>query len=74
MKKMLILVSIFYSISSLYAQNFSGNIEFTYATQKDTTHNVYMVKNKQVRLDQYGKKGNLEGSFFLILAIMKLNF
>jgi len=74
MKKILIIVTVFFSLSKLIAQNFSGNIEFKYATQKDTTFNIYMVKNKMVRLDQYGKKGNVEGSFLFDLAGNEVKF
>ncbi len=74
MKKILIIVTVFFSLSKLLAQNFSGNIEFKYATQKDTTFNIYMVKNKMVRLDQYGKKGNVEGSFLFDLAGNEVKF
>ena len=68
MKKILIIVTAFFSLTSIVAQNFSGNIEFKYSTQKDTSFNIYMVKNKMVRLDQYGRKGNVEGSFLFDLT------
>jgi hypothetical protein len=74
MRKIIILLTAFFSLSSLFAQNFNGNIEFKYSTQKDTTINIYMVKNKQVRLDQYGKKGNVEGSFLFDLAANEVKF
>src|SRR3954466_11889109 len=57
------------------AQGFNGNIEFRYATQKDTTNNVYWVKNKLVKLDQNSKKGNtVEGSFLFDLAAGEIKF
>jgi hypothetical protein len=74
MKKILTFVTALFSLSQIIAQGFSGNIEFKYATQKDTTVNVYMVKNKLVRLDQYGKKGNVEGSFIFDLAANEVKF
>ncbi|WP_317899103.1 hypothetical protein [Aurantibacillus circumpalustris] len=74
MKKIIVFSSVFFGLSGLFAQNFSGNIEFKYATQKDTTHNIYIVKNKSVRLDQYGKKGNIEGSFLFDLAGNEVKF
>lgn len=74
MKKILIVVTVFFGLSNLIAQNFSGNIEFKYATQKDTTFNIYMVKNKTVRLDQYGRKNNVEGSFLFDLTANEVKF
>lgn len=74
MKKILTLLAFGAGTFSLLAQGFSGNIDFSYATQKDTTHNVYIVKNKLVRLDQYGKKGNVEGSFIFDLGINEVRF
>lgn len=73
MKKLLILVTVFFSVTLLNAQ-FSGTIEFRYANQKDTSMNIYTVKNKQVKLDQYGKKGNVEGSFLFDLAANEMKF
>jgi hypothetical protein len=74
MKKILMLVTGVLSLSVAVAQNFSGNIEFKYATEKDTTTNVYIVKNKLVRLDQYGRKGTVEGSFIFDLAGNEVKF
>lgn len=74
MKKILTFVTVFFSLSQIIAQGFSGNIEFKYGTEKDTTVNIYMVKNKLVRLDQYGKKGNIEGSFIFDLAANTVKF
>lgn len=74
MKKVLTFVSVFFSLTTILGQGFSGNIEFKYATQKDTTLNIYMVKNKLVRLDQFGKKGNVEGSFIFDLTANEVKF
>jgi hypothetical protein len=74
MKRFLSFIVVLVCISGINAQNFSGNIEFKYATQKDTTMNIYMVKNKMVRLDQYGKKGNVEGSFIFDIAANEVKF
>lgn len=74
MKKVLTLLAIIAGILQVPAQAFSGSIEFSYGTQKDTTHNIYQVKNKTVRLDQYGKKGNIEGSFIFDLATNEIRF
>ncbi|MCE3259323.1 MAG: hypothetical protein K0S12_964 [Bacteroidetes bacterium] len=57
------------------AQPFSGTIEFKYFTSKDTTTNVYLVKDKTVKLDQFGKKsGSVEGSFVFDLAANNIKF
>lgn len=57
------------------AQSFGGSVEFKYYTNKDTTTNVYMVKEKNVKLDQYGKKStNVEGSFVFDLANNSIKF
>ncbi|GIV29370.1 MAG: hypothetical protein KatS3mg028_0436 [Bacteroidia bacterium] len=57
-------------VSFSFAQNsFVGKIEFFFY-QRDTTKNVYLVKEPFVRLDQYSKKndGSLEGSFLFHLV------
>lgn len=74
MKKILTLLAVIAAISDVSAQAFSGSIDFSYGTQKDTTRNIYQVKNKLVRLDQYGKKGNVEGSFIFDLAANEIRF
>jgi hypothetical protein len=57
------------------AQPFGGTIEFKYYTTKDTTTNVYMVKDNNVKLDQFGKKsGNVEGSFVFDLSANTIKF
>lgn len=60
---------------SFYSQSFNGLIEFRFATQKDTTMNVYSVKNKMVRLDQYNKKNKtIDGSFLFDLESADIRF
>lgn len=57
------------------AQSFTGSIEFKSITTKDTSINVFSVKDKNVRLDQFGKKsGNVEGSFIFDLANNTMKF
>lgn len=58
------------------AQSFSGSIEFTYATQKDTTTNVYHVKDNMVKLDQYsrGQTRTIEGSYLFDLNAGEVKF
>lgn len=57
------------------AQSFGGSVEFKYYTLKDTTVNVYNVKDKNVKLDQYGKRsGSVEGSFVFDLASNSIKF
>jgi hypothetical protein len=57
------------------AQSFGGSVEFKYYTTKDTTTNVYMVKDNNVKLDQFGKKsGNVEGSFVFDLGANNIKF
>lgn len=66
-----VLVSAFYGLMA----QFSGSIEFKYFTQKDTTNNVYLVKNQIVKLDQYGRKsGSIEGSFIFDLTAKGIKF
>jgi hypothetical protein len=69
MKKILVilLVSIL-TVPGLRGQGFNGSIEFKYYTQKDTSRNIYLVKNKLVRLDRYARKNDkVEGSFIFDL-------
>lgn len=57
------------------AQSFGGSVEFKYLTTKDTTSNVYYVKDKTVKLDQFGKRsGAVEGSFVFDLATNTIKF
>lgn len=59
---------IFLCASDIDAQQFNGSIEFKSSTAKDTTRNIYFVKNNVVKLDHYDKKtGGLEGSFIFNL-------
>ena len=69
MRKILaIVLVVFISLPKLGAQGFNGSMEFKYYTQKDTSRNVYLVKNKLVRLDRYSKKNDkIEGSFIFDL-------
>ena len=65
------LVTVF--ATDIDAQEFNGSIEFKSATAKDTTRNIYFVKNNVVKLDHYDKKtGGLEGSFIFNLADDKI--
>ena len=68
MKKLFICFTFFYfNFLLIKAQEFSGAINFKYATVYDTTLNVYYVKNQVVRLDQFArKKILLRGALFLI--------
>jgi hypothetical protein len=60
---------------AISAQSFNGSIEFKSTTTKDTTINVFSVKDKNVRLDQFGKKtGNIEGSFVFDLGANTIKF
>lgn len=75
MKNLFVFLSLFFGVSSILAQGFSGSIDFKYATAKDTTSNVYWVKNKKVKLDQYSRRGsNVEGSFLFDLAANEIKF
>jgi len=57
------------------AQGFSGSIEFKSYTLKDTTQNIYFVKDKIVKLDNFTKKtNNIEGSFIFDLNTNKIKF
>lgn len=57
------------------AQSFGGSIEFKQITTKDTITNIYYVKDKAVRLDQFGKKtGAVEGGFVFDLAGNTIKF
>ena len=75
MKNFIIVLALVFAMKGAQAQGFNGNIDFRYSTQKDTTINVYWVKNKQVKLDQNSKKGNtIEGSFLFDLGIGEIRF
>lgn len=60
---------------SYYAQ-FTGSIDFTQYTLKDTALNTYWVKDKKVRLNQYAKNNNtlIEGSFVFDLDAKTIKF
>ncbi|MDO9000374.1 DUF4412 domain-containing protein [Sediminibacterium sp.] len=75
MKKILFALTLYFGIFQSTAQNFNGSIEFKYTTQKDTTTNIYLVKDKLIKLDQYGKKTNaIEGSFIFDLNASTIKF
>lgn len=75
MKKIFLALTLCFGLLQITAQNFNGSIEFKYSTLKDTTTNVYLVKDKLVKLDQYGKKTNaIEGSFIFDLTTSKIKW
>ena len=75
MKKILFALAVYFGVFQTTAQNFNGSIEFKYSTQKDTTTNIYLVKDKIIKLDQYGKKTNaIEGSFIFDLNTNSIKF
>lgn len=75
MRKILIFMSLCICSVFAIAQDFTGSIEFKYATQKDTTENIYFVKNKLVKLDQFAKHSkNIEGSFIFDLTNNEIKF
>ncbi|MBA3665000.1 MAG: DUF4412 domain-containing protein [Bacteroidetes bacterium] len=75
MKKILLVAVIFASLSNICAQGFNGSIDFKYSTTKDTTQNIYFVKDKLVKLDQFNRKsGNIEGSFIFDLTTNTIKF
>lgn len=75
MKKILFALALYFGLFQITAQNFNGTIEFKYTTQKDTNTNVYIVKDKLIKLDQYSKKTNaIEGSFIFDLTTNKIKW
>lgn len=75
MKKLLFLTGVLFAFARLSAQGFTGSIDFKYVTVKDSSANVYWVKNKLVKLDQYSKKGNtIEGSYIFDLNAGQIKF
>jgi hypothetical protein len=75
MRKSIIYGWVIFGYAGLFAQGFDGNIEFRYATQKDTTNNVYWVKGNKVKLDQFAKTGTgIEGSFLFDLGAGEIKF
>ena len=75
MKKILLALTLCLGLTTITAQNFNGSIEFKYYNQKDTNTNIYLVKDKLIKLDQYGKKSNaIEGSFIFDLTENKIKF
>src|SRR6478609_1365335 len=75
MKRLFTLIILIFLCQADFSQNFAGTIEFKYYTQKDTTLNVYSVKNQKVRLDQYNKRDKtIEGSFLFDLSSNEVKF
>lgn len=75
MKRILATVILSVIGSFIFAQGFNGTIEFKYATQKDTTTNLYSVKDKKIRLDQFSKRDKgIEGSFLFDLVAKEVKF
>ncbi|MBL7902285.1 MAG: DUF4412 domain-containing protein [Bacteroidia bacterium] len=75
MKKSLLLITGILAAFYSYSQSFSGSIDFKYYTQKDTSHNFYLVKEPIVKLDQFGKKGGaVEGSFIFDLKAHEIKW
>jgi hypothetical protein len=74
-KNSLLFLVLIFSIHAL-AQDFNGSIYFNYATQKDTNANVYWVKNKIIKLNQFNKKNAslIEGSFIFDLVQQDIKF
>jgi hypothetical protein len=75
MKRLLTLIILTASVVNMMSQGFNGTIDFRYTHQKDTTMNVYSVKNKKVRLDQFNKKNNtIEGSYLFDFTTNEVKF
>lgn len=75
MKSFLLFIATGLTILNANAQSFNGTIDFKYATMKDTTNNVYIVKDKIIKLDQFSKKtGNIEGSFIFDIGAGAIKF
>jgi len=69
MKKFFIIAASVMFMATGYSQGFNGSIDFKFYTLKDTLNNTYFIKDKLVKLDQYGKKsGNIEGSYIIDIA------
>lgn len=75
MKKVLVLTLILLQVFKLNAQGFRGSIEFKYYTLKDTALNMYYVKDKVVKLDQFKKRSTtVEGSYIFDLKNNTIRF
>lgn len=75
MKKILFALTLYFGLFQLTAQNFTGSIEFKQTTQKDTITNIYLIKDKLIKLDRYGKKtSEIEGSFIFDLNANTIKF
>ena len=75
MGRILVLATVMLATAAA-AQNFNGSIEFIYATQKDTTTNVYHVRDQMVKLDQFSRKKDrsIEGSYLFDLGAGEVKF
>jgi hypothetical protein len=75
MKNIFIFFFALFSFLQLKAQEFNGRIDFKYYTLKDTTNNIYFVKDKIVKLDNFVKTTPvMEGSYVFDLALNKIKF
>jgi hypothetical protein len=75
MKNYFLVPALVFCSTVLFSQTFNGSIDFKYATQKDTTMNVYLVKDKIVKLDQYNKKSTeVQGSFIFDLNTSEIKY
>lgn len=75
MKKIIITLSSLFISISVFAQTFNGNIEFKYYNSKDTSTNIYIVKDKLIKLDQYKRSQSaMEGSFIFDLSSNTVKF
>lgn len=75
MKRYFLVLLVVTSVFKSLAQGFSGTVEFRQATQKDTSLNMYWVKDNMIKLDQLAKKGTgVEGSFLINLKAANIKF
>lgn len=75
MKRNLIIFILGLTFKNLLAQPFFGSIEFINVTEKDTTTNIYWVKDEMVKLDHMNKKGKgVEGSFLFNFQASNIKF
>ena len=75
MNKTILLLANLLFFSFCNAQSFEGIVEFRMETSKDTTTNMYYVKDNTVKLDQIGRRsGKVEGSFIFNLTSNEIKF
>ncbi len=76
MSKFIWFAGFVFGLNVIFAQGFTGSLEFRYAKDKDTSTNVYHVKGNKVKLDQYSRKnqGHVEGSFLFDLNAGEIKF